>query len=39
MNENRYTRTVDSIKAPKESVQKMLDAVHSYEKKEKIIHM
>ncbi len=39
MNENRYTRTVDSIKAPKESVQKMLDTVHSYEKKEKIIHM
>ena len=39
MNENRYNRTVDSIKAPKESVQKMLDAVHSYEKKEKIIHM
>lgn len=39
MNENRYTRTVDSIKAPEGSVQKMLDAVHSYEKKEKIIHM
>lgn len=39
MNENRYTRTVDSIKAPEESVQKMLETVHSYEKKEKIIYM
>ena len=39
MNENHYTRTVDSIKAPKESVQKMLDSVNSYKEKEKIIHM
>lgn len=39
MSENRYTRTVDSITPPEESVQKMLDAVRQQEQKEKIIHM
>lgn len=39
MNENRYTRTVDNITPPEESVQRMLDAVRKQEQKEKIIHM
>lgn len=35
MNENKYTRTVDSIHAPEEAVQTMLDTVRANEKKEK----
>ena len=34
MNENKYTRTVDSIHAPEGAVQNMLDTVRANEKKE-----
>ena len=39
MNENKYTKTVDSIHAPESSVNSMLDVVQHYEKKERIIKM
>ena len=39
MYHNRYTQAVSKIKAPEGAVEKMLNTVESFEKKEKVIHM
>ena len=39
MYHNRYTQAVSRIKAPEGAVEKMLNTVESFEKKEKVIHM
>lgn len=39
MNENKYTKTVDSIHAPQSAVHSMLDTVQNYGKKEKFVSM